>query len=188
MTDLTLVRVGDANLAVLDRLMQFYLYDFSEVLCGEPEARLREDGRFEPGLDIKRYAAGEARGVRYEGWLARAGGQWAGFALISDRVDAAHHAGPGHNVDEFFVMRCFRRQGIGAALARRVFDAYPGYWQITQLGPNRGAVAFWQRTVEAYTGGRFRSFETQEHGMPLHWQTFDSGEWQPGRNPTGAGA
>ena len=177
MADLTLIRVGHHNLSVLDRLMQLYLYDFSEMLCDEPEGRLDEAGRYDPGFPLARYADGQAHGARYEGWLARAAGQWAGFSLFSDRVDATHHAGPGHNVDEFFVIRCFRRQGTGSELARRTFDAYRGTWQITQIGSNTGAIAFWQSAVAAYTGGRFRSFETQEHGQTLHWHTFDSSGW-----------
>ncbi len=168
--NLRLVRVTADNFETLKNLMQLYLYDFSEFLCDEEEGQVDEQGQFDPGFDLSRYV--DRAG--FVGYLARLDGQWAGFALISERADQAHHTGPGRAVDEFFVMRCFRRRGVGEQLARLMFDTYRGYWQVTEIGPNQPAQAFWKKVVGRYTGDRYEAFETEEFGFKVVWQTFDS--------------
>ncbi len=168
-----LVRVDAAHIPVLSNLVQLYLHDFSIYLCDEASGQLDEAGRFDPGFDEERYTAAHETGrPRFWGYLARVANRWAGFALVSDRVDKAHHAGPGCNMDEFFVLRCWRRQGVGRAMARQVFERHPGYWQITEIGPNTLAQAFWQAVVREHTGGRAREFTTEEEGETVVWQVF----------------
>lgn len=168
MPDLTMERVTTANLDVLDRLMQLYLYDFSEMLCDEEDGSVDADGLFDPGFPLARYAVEPA----FEGYLARVDGHWAGFSLISARADQAPDGQPGHNVDEFFVLRCCRRQGVGGELARRTFDLHPGFWQVMQLGRNAAATAFWRQVIGRATAGDYQEYETVEGGMPVIWQTF----------------
>jgi predicted acetyltransferase len=166
-------RVTLDNLDVLDRLMQLYLYDFSVYFCDEQDGFVGPDGCFDPGFPLSRYA-GEAD---YEGWLARTDGRWAGFALIGHRADQQPHGGQGRNVDEFFILPCFRRKGIGMSLARSVFDDYRGFWQISQIEANRSATAFWRMVISAYTDGRYQEYTREERGGSIVWQTFNSGAW-----------
>jgi pimeloyl-ACP methyl ester carboxylesterase len=56
---------------------------------------------------------------------------------------------------EFFILRRHRRRGVGTEVARRVFDRYPGKWEVTQLTRNVDAQAFWRRVIGEYTGGRY---------------------------------
>jgi predicted acetyltransferase len=168
-------RVTPDNLDVLDRLMQLYLYDFSVYFCDEGDGFVGPDGRFDPGFPLSRYAEGSGSG--HESWLARVEGRWAGFALIGHRADQHPHGGPGRAVQEFFVLPCFRRKGIGTALARQVFDDYRGFWQIAQIAANRPATAFWRTVISRYTGGRYADYTKEERGRTLVWQTFDSSTW-----------
>lgn len=170
-----LVYIEPQHVGILRNLLQLYLYDFSPYFCSERDGYTNERGLFEVGFDVERYAAPPQPGKpRYWGYLARVEGRWAGFALISDRVDRAYHTGPGHNMDEFFVLRCFRRRGIGRAMAKQVFDRHQGYWQITAIEPNKPAQAFWRAVVRAYTAGRCREFSTEEDGERLVWQVFEA--------------
>lgn len=171
---LHLIPVERKYLTVLHNLMQLYLYDFSALLCEGEEGYVNEQGLFELDFDLRRYV--ERRG--YWGYLARVGERWAGFALISDKADKAPPGTSGRNVDEFFVLRCFRRRGIGRQMAERVFDTYRGFWQIGEIGPNRAAQAFWRRVIDRYTGGRFVEFVAEEEQGPIVWQTFDSSTWR----------
>ncbi len=178
MDTLHLIPLERRHLTVLRNLMQLYLYDFSELLCEGEEGYVNEQGLFELDFDLHRYADGRG----YWGYLARVdvpqvGSRWAGFALISDQADKAPPGVGGRNVDEFFVLRCFRRRGIGRQMAERVFETYRGFWQIAEIGPNRAAQAFWRRVVERYTGGRFVEFVVEEERGPIVWQTFDSSTW-----------
>lgn len=172
MTSRQLIPATEAHLEVLRNLMQLYLYDFSEMLCEEPEGHVDERGLFDAGWEVDRYV----RQVGYRAYLLRVDDHWAGFALISERADKAPD-GRGRNIDEFFVMRCYRRQGTGRWMAEQVFDHWRGFWQIAQIGPNRAAQAFWRRVIDRYSGGRYREFTVQEHGFTIVWQTFDSSTW-----------
>lgn len=167
-----LIPATAAHLEVLRNLMQLYLYDFSEMLCGEPEGHVDERGLFDPGCEMSRYV--EQAG--YNAYLLRVDDHPAGFALISDRADKSPD-GRGRNIDEFFVMRCYRRQGVGRWMAAQLFDSYRGFWQVAQIGPNRAAQAFWRKVIGRYSGGRYREFTVQERGFTIVWQVFDSSTW-----------
>src|SRR5215472_3922850 len=84
---------------------------------------------------------------------AIADGVLAGFTLVRD---GAYFAGDGtRDISEFFILRRHRRQGIGAEVARRMFDAFPGKWEVTQLTRNVEAQTFWRRIIGEYTRGRY---------------------------------
>ena len=65
----------------------------------------------------------------------------AGFALVraEDPVQMA----------EFFVLRKYRRAGVGARAAREIIARHPGRWSISQLASNSSATEFWRRVVPA---------------------------------------
>jgi len=173
-----LIPIDSHNLPVLENLMQFYLYDFSVYFCGDEDGAVDEAGLFQLGIPLARYRDGRAGEHRYRGWLARVDGQWAGFALIGTRMLEAS-PGPGWNIDEFFVMRCFRRRGIGRVMARRVFDTARGLWQVMQVIENTPAQAFWRDVIEAYTGGRYEEFtRVNDWDETEVWQRFDSSAWE----------
>ena len=67
----------------------------------------------------------------------------------------------------------YRRQGIGSTLATQLFDTHHGYWEVTIVGPNTPAQAFWRKVVNTYAKGRYRDFTTQEDDMDIIWLTFD---------------
>ncbi len=172
MTTVQLIPAKHEHLELLHNLMQLYLYDFSVHFCHENVGHVDEHGLFDPGFDLARYM--DRAG--YWAYVARVEGRWAGFALTSDRVMKPHLQ--GRNMDEFFVLRCLRRQGVGREMAFQVFDTYRGYWQIAEIESNTAAQAFWRAVIQEYTAGRFEDFVREEHGQRLIWQTFDSREWR----------
>ena len=46
-----------------------------------------------------------------------------------------------------FVLRKYRRAGIGTIAARALFARFPGRWQVRQLAMNAAATAFWRRAI-----------------------------------------
>ena len=48
---------------------------------------------------------------------------------------------------EFFVMRKYRRRGIGRQAAADVFARFAGPWQVRQQRSNPAATAFWRRAI-----------------------------------------
>ena len=48
---------------------------------------------------------------------------------------------------EFFVMRKYRRGGIGNEAARTLFARFPGKWQVRQERANGAATLFWHTAI-----------------------------------------
>lgn len=154
----------------LRNLAQFYQYDFTEFLPGDVD----EHGEY-PYIDVQRYLTEKG----HRAYLARVNGKLGGFVLVRDRPEQRER--PGRYLAEFFIMRPYRRLGVGRALAFQTFDTYRGYWELAIVGPNTPAQAFWHKVVDEYTRGRFEEFTTQESEegstLTIIWQAFDSREW-----------
>ncbi|SDY02906.1 Predicted acetyltransferase [Amycolatopsis xylanica] len=133
-----LVPAGEADKPVLENLLQFYLYDFSEIR-GE---RLTPHGTFTYRY-LDYYFLGDDR----EAWFITVDGELAGFAFV--RGDLAED----WNVGEFFVLRKFRRQGVATEAARLLFTTHPGEWTLSFDHGNAPAVAFWPAVARAVAAG-----------------------------------
>ena len=70
------------------------------------------------------------------------GGRYAGLALANPAVRIGTE---GCWTDQFFVVRKYRRRGVGASLARAVFAALPGRWEVS-----------WQGVVQVFESSRGR--------------------------------
>jgi predicted acetyltransferase len=145
--NVTLTEAPAARMPTIANLMQLYLHDFSEFAAvatahGEVDA----DGRFAyAGLDDY---------WREDGRLAltiEADGRLAGFALIN-RWSALNRP-LDYSVAEFFVMRKYRRIGVGSQAARLLFARFPGRWEAPVAWYNPPALAFWRRAVAACADG-----------------------------------
>src|SRR5580692_1320552 len=130
---------------LLENLAQFYSYDFSEVL----EMYVGEDGRF-GDVDLTPYWVDEWR----HPFLLRVDDKLSGFALISERSKITGKSGV-FDMTEFFVLRRFRRHGVGRAAAFAAFDRFEGPWEVRQRDANPDATAFWRRAIGEYTRGKY---------------------------------
>ncbi len=124
---------------VVDRLVELYLYDYSEFDGFDVD----EHGMYRYD-DLDYYWMEKDREIL----VFKVNGKWAGFAMISEDVllDGAQRS-----IDNFFVMRKYRRQGVGALAARTIFERTPAAWEICILSNNTPACAFWRRMVNDYT-------------------------------------
>jgi predicted acetyltransferase len=134
----------DSERALIERLSQFYIYDFSELEpLGSGELELCEHGGYPPLLGLDRY-------WRVEGFrplLIRVKDRLAGFALINTR--SRHGGRAEHNMAEFFVTRKHRRCQVGTEAVRQILSHYPGRWEIAVAERNLAARAFWPRAIGA---------------------------------------
>lgn len=130
---------------ILTNLFQYYVYDMGEIV----DLDVGPDGRFAP-RPLDAYWSDPWRHPH----IVRVDGNLAGFALVHQRsrITADEHT---WDVAEFFVMRKYRRHGVGSAVATRVFDAFRGPWEVRELNSNHAAIAFWRRVIAAYTKGNF---------------------------------
>ena len=82
-----------------------------------------------------------------------------------------------HSIAEFFILRKYRRQGIGQIVAHRIFDMFPGKWRVAQEERNFPAQAFWRKVVSRYTNGQFREMQDDNwKGLVLEFRTQDGGK------------
>ena len=129
---------------VLRNLMQLCLYDYSEYNGGD----VGEHGLFGYKY-IDHYWTEEGRHPFY----MLVGGKLAGVALVRQLERSSGRL--EYELAEFFVLRKYRRKGVGADVAVRLFDKLPGKWSVGQEAGNEPAQVFWRKVVGGYTGGRF---------------------------------
>ena len=136
--------------SVVRRLLELYLYDFSEFTDADVDAHGGFGYRF-----LDNYWTEDDR----RPFLFRAGGAWAGLALV--------RVGVPHDMAEFFVMRKYRRGGVGRAAAREVFARFPGPWQVRQEPTNPAATRFWHTAIPvAFEEDTTESGPVQRFSMP----------------------
>lgn len=105
--------------------------------------------------------------------------RYAGVALVSPRPKLP---GADHWLEQFFIVKKYRRRGIGAAAAAALFDALPGVWQVGQMPLNKPAQAFWRQAIGQYTGGNYEEHRLETGPWQGVLQQFRS---RPDRNRTG---
>jgi len=147
--------------AFLASLAPLYFHDLSTY---SDFYELDSDGRWHPDILPGYFAK-----ASWHPLLITADGQHIGFALVQAPPSPDVSPGRDHLLSEFFVLRAFRRRGLGRAAAVTVFDAFPGAWEVQQVPSNAPAIAFWRGVIHAYTRGRFT--ETAPDGFPTQFFT-----------------
>lgn len=138
-----------ADFPAVRRMLELYQHELSDLW----DQDLDEHGEY--GYDLARHEAAQ----RSFAHVLRVDGRYAGFALVAP---AAVTQNEGFWMEQFFVLRKYRRRGLGATLARHVFHAHPGAWEVGQVPGNTAARAFWRRVVAAVAEGGFTEVEVTE--------------------------
>jgi predicted acetyltransferase len=133
----------------LEQLLELYQYDLSDIWLQD----LDEHGRY--GFDLTRHK--RAEGSR--AYIAREGKQYVGFALTAPAIVTRTE---GTWMEQFFILKRYRRSGAGRALAKHVLQAHPGAWEIGQIEGNSAAYAFWRKVIGEATGGQFTELQVTE--------------------------
>ena len=143
---------------VLANLFELYLHDMAEWFGFD----LAADGRY--GYEL---TPGKAT------YLIRVDGALAGFALT-------HSAAPwldesdSMDIAEFFIVRRFRRHGLGAQAAGWLWDRHPARWLVRVYEANLPAVPFWRGAIAAYTNQAFTEERCIIEDKPWRFFSFDS--------------
>jgi predicted acetyltransferase len=145
---------------VLENLLELYVHDFSELLGLE----IGEDGRFGyPQLSL--YWSEPAR---YP-FVVRVDGKLAGFVLVKKGEGVAGR-GVVSDVAEFFVLRAYRRRGVGTRVAHEVWRRFPGQWEVRVMEKNAPARRFWADAIAKFSGEAVSSVRVEKDGR--WWQVF----------------
>ena len=123
-------QVDISDKEVLRRLLEFYVYDFSEYMGWDVDMH---------GSFGYRYLDHYWTDLERHPFFIRVDGRLAGFAMV--------RRGDPHDMVEFFVMRNYRRKRIGQVAARLVLTSFPGAWEVRQMAENTGATTFWRSAI-----------------------------------------
>jgi len=159
-----------ADATLLSNLLELYIHDLSEAF---PNVELGPDGRF----GYPKLALYWSEPESHFPFLIRCEGRVAGFALAT-RGSPATDEPDVFDVAEFFVLRRYRRSGVGERAAALLWNRLPGRWIVRVSEGNTGALAFWRGVIAKYTNGA--ATESKRPGKPHAWRVFSfaSAGWQ----------
>ncbi|MEP7141216.1 MAG: GNAT family N-acetyltransferase [Ferruginibacter sp.] len=145
---------------VMKNLMQFYMYDFSEYIKSDVES----EGLFGAYPNLEDYWKKENHRFPY---FIKEDERYIGFVLV--RLIKTEERSY-FSIAEFFIMKKYRRKGIGKAAAGEVFNLHRGQWEVYQKESNQPARVFWNRVIDKYTRGQYG--ERLENGRSI--QDFEN--------------
>lgn len=144
----SLVPVTQKDFPIIYNLARFYAYDISEFFGDEAGWEMEDDGLYGAGIDYKKYFETENTFpflIHYKGKLA-------GFAIIDkDSIDPTAN----FNMAQFFIVRTYKRKGLGKHTAFKCFEKFKGAWEIHILPQNKTAYLFWRSIINEYTKNNF---------------------------------
>jgi predicted acetyltransferase len=145
---------------VLANLLELYAHDFSEF----SDLKIGMDGRF--GYEPLALYWRESNRFPF---LVRADGHLAGFVLVQQGSQISL-AGDVWDMAEFFVLRGYRRHGVGVTVAHHVWRMFTGRWEVRVTDKNLVARAFWNHAVSEFQGVRAESARKEVDGKT--WNVF----------------
>lgn len=136
--------VAQCDATILANLLQLYCHELSPYFA----LKIGADGRYGyPRLPL--YWTEPERRFPF---FITAGGELAGFALVT-RGSPASEDPAALDVAEFFVLRSYRRSGVGARAASLLWDRFAGHWVVRAAVTHTASVQFWRCAVQAYARG-----------------------------------
>ncbi|MCJ8014545.1 GNAT family N-acetyltransferase [Paenibacillus sp. KQZ6P-2] len=152
--NITVKLCSEADKQIIYNMYPLYLYDLAEIRRVLPNTY----GVFEDTDDFRTLQEQQSlfdiwwqkENILYP-YLIRADGLPAGFGLVATPpylVDDSEYM-----LNEFFVMRPFRNQGIGEKAAAALFNRFPGRWMLftTPTSDNERTQRFWRKTLGNYS-------------------------------------
>ena len=133
----------------LAQMLELYQYELSDIWDQDLDA----NGEYGFNLDKHRLAQ------RFFAHVALVEGRYAGFALVAPAIVTQTE---GHWMEQFFILKKYRRDGNGQALAMHVLDSHPGPWEIGQMPANDAARSFWRAVISRVTAGNFSEVQVTQ--------------------------
>jgi predicted acetyltransferase len=155
-----LTRAAPEQQPLLANLLQLYCHDFSESI----DIEIGPDGKY-PYDSLPLYWTEPHR----HPFLIMVNGTPAGFALVK-RAGTSTDFNTIWDMEEFFVVRRYRRRGIGTKIAKEVFKRHLGRWEIRVLASNQSGLHFWDRAITEFVGQAVPSARVKKAGHD--WQMF----------------
>jgi predicted acetyltransferase len=157
--NITLLQASNDHKIVMQNLMQFYIYDFSEYVRYDVE----DNGLFAPYPDLNDYWEEDNKFP----YIIKKNDKYVGFVLVKFVSSKDRNY---FSIAEFFILKKYRHEGIGKAIAIKVFNLHKGQWEVYQKDSNKPAQIFWNKVISEYTKGQFK--ERLDNGKRI--QNFEN--------------
>ncbi len=148
---------------ILANLLELYAHDFSEL----HEVELGPDGRF----GYRSLPLYWQESSRYP-FLVRCNGRLAGLVLVK-RGSEFSLDDTVWDMAEFFVIRGYRRQGLGTEIVRQVWRRFPGRWEVRVMEANHSACQFWKRAIAEFTAEAIEPMQIEKEGKRWYLFSFE---------------
>jgi predicted acetyltransferase len=146
---LELRKARPEDFPALQQMLELYQYELSDIWPQEADIEAKY------GYKLERHRQDE----RFHAHVALVGSQYVGFALVAPAVVTRKE---GKWMEQFFVLKPYRRAGTGRALALHTLQSHPGPWEVGQMPANTDAQAFWRRVIDAQTRGDYVEVQVTE--------------------------
>jgi predicted acetyltransferase len=158
-----IIPAAEEQESIVANLLELYAHDFSEF----HHLELGADGRF-GHRQLALYWSNPDRSP----FLVRVNGELAGLVLVKRSEVSGDET--VWDMAEFFVVRGYRRRGIGTQIAHEVWRRFPGIWEVRVMESNRSARLFWERAIQAFTGETLHSIRVEKGGELWNVFSFES--------------
>jgi predicted acetyltransferase len=147
---------------IFANLLELYAHDFSDFY----DLALAANGRFGYS-DLPLYWSEPHR----HPFLVWMDGKLIGFVLVKQGSEVSDETAIW-DMAEFFVIRRYRRRGIGTQVAHNVWKRFPGSWEVHVMGANVPANHFWSRAISTFVGSAIRPVSIEKDGKSWDLFTF----------------
>jgi predicted acetyltransferase len=158
--NIELTPAGPDQEPVIANLLELYAHDFSEF----QEIELGADGRF-GYKHLPLYWREPTR----RPFVVKVDSKLAGLVLVKRGSEFSGNEAVW-DMTEFFVVRRYRRRGIGTHVAHALWRQVPGLWEVRVMESNHSARRFWAHAISAFTGETIFPGRVEIGGKP--WRVF----------------
>jgi len=145
-----IIEATNDHRGVLRALFELYAHDFSPMTGAD----VNEHGHYTEENFLEGWW--DDGGPAFHPFLLKTeDNKWVGFALIEQGSYIMSDEDRHWLMEEFFVVRKYRGQGVGEWFARELFDRFPGVWEVGEIHANTDAQRFWRKVIGRYTDGKF---------------------------------
>jgi len=137
------------------QLLNLYNYDFTEYTNND----INENGYFH-GDSISILTNN-----KLHSFFVRVNEKLAGFVIVGKGGYRYLNDESAHNINQFFVMKKYRKNGVGKFMAEAALNMFKGKWEVCQMQNNIPARNFWKSVIAEYTKSNYQECGTENDKM-----------------------
>ncbi|MBU2899327.1 GNAT family N-acetyltransferase [Vibrio hepatarius] len=159
--DIELREIRQSQQSVLENLFSYYVYDMTEFMGWS----IPENGQFIFDKNTLTSYWNQEDHIPYFIYIEN---EIAGFALLRRYPQCKNT----WDIEQFFILRKFKGQGVGKQVFHKLTSKYRGQWQIRVLKQNTAAMMFWIAAVESVVRKKYHMELDIDIDLEMHFVRF----------------